>query len=82
MFQEEPIAINSSGLFAGKAGAYHHNQFWKWTNEKFETLELTEEPTPELLKLKREAQGLISIIDLFLKSEKESKQNSGDNGQQ
>lgn len=81
MFQEDSIAINSSGLFAGKAGAYHHNQFWKWTSDKFETLEVTEEPTPELLKLKREAQGLISITDLFLKSEKESKQNSGDNGQ-
>lgn len=82
MFQEESIAINSSGLVAGKAGAFHNNKYWKWADETFLSLELTEEPTAELLALKQKAQGLISITDLFLKSEKENKQSSGDSGQQ
>lgn len=83
LFQEDSIAINSSGIYANKAGAYHHNKFWKWAdNNKYEILEMLDGPTPELLKLKQKADGLISITDLYLKSEKESKQNSGDNGQQ
>lgn len=82
MFQEDSIAINSSGLIAGKAGAFHNNKYWNWTDNTFSSLELTEAPTAELVNLKKKAQGLISITDLFLKSEKENKQNSADSDQQ
>lgn len=77
MFSEKSDAINSSGLIAGPDGAYHHGKFWKWRDENYEFLEPTE-PTPELQKLKSKAQGLISITDIYLKSEKQNKKNSAD----
>jgi hypothetical protein len=77
MFSEQSDAINSSGLIAGPDGAYHHGRFWKWRDGNYEFLEPTE-PTPELLKLKSKAEGLISITDIYLKSEKQNKKNSVD----
>lgn len=78
MFSEESVAINSSGLFAGPAGAYHHGKFWKWKDDKFDLMYPTE-PTPELMKLKSKAQGLISITDMYLKSEKSNRPSSEGN---
>lgn len=78
MFSEESDAINSSRLFAGPAGAYHHGKYWKWKDDQFDLMYPTE-PTPELMKLKSKAEGLISITDLYLKSEKLNKPNSEGN---
>lgn len=77
MFNEDSHAINSSGLYAGPAGAYHHGKFWKWKDESFRMLEPSE-PTPELQQLKAKAEGSISLTDSYLKSEKQSKQYSAD----
>ncbi len=72
LFSEEGHAMNSSGIVANKFGAYHNDQFWKWKNLDQQILEPTE-LTPELLKLKNHSLGLISITDLYLKEEKQSK---------
>lgn len=81
LFAPETLAMNSFNLYANKAGAYHHDKFWRW--KKGEELILEESgPTPELLKMKRKAQALIGLTDLYLKTEKKRKQTDGDNGQQ
>lgn len=72
MLGEDSVATNSSGIVANKFGAWHHNQFWKWKDISKQILEPSTE-TPELLKLKKHQQGLISITDLFLKQEMEDK---------
>lgn len=69
---ENSDAINSSGIFANQAGAYHHNKFWKWANLEEQILIETTE-TPELQALKLKARGLIGLTDSYLKSEKNRK---------
>jgi phosphoglycerol transferase MdoB-like AlkP superfamily enzyme len=69
LITEESFAMNSSGLVANKSGAYHHGAYWKWKDMKKQILEPAEE-TPELLKLKKHREGIISITDLYLKHEK------------
>jgi hypothetical protein len=75
LFTEESDAINSTGLYADKYGAFHHDKFWKWSDKEKQLLETSDE-TPELHALKLKARGLIGLTDAFLKSEKKSKQNS------
>lgn len=72
MFSEKSDSINSSGLYANKDGAYHHGKFWKWVDLKSQIMAPAEQ-TPELLKLKKKAEGLIGITDAYLKSEKNRK---------
>jgi phosphoglycerol transferase MdoB-like AlkP superfamily enzyme len=72
LFSKDTYALNSSGLVANEKGAYHHAQFWKWKDLEKQILEPTAE-TPELLKLKKHAEGLITITDLYLKEENASK---------
>lgn len=79
MFSEESDAINSSGLIASKAGAFHHDRFWKWKDLSNQLMEPAE-PTPELEKMKNKGRGLIGLTDAFLKNEKIRKQSDGDNG--
>lgn len=69
-------AQNSSGLYAGAEGAYHHKKFWKWKDKKSLLLEETE-PTPELNAMKRKAEAMIAITDRYLKEEK-AKGEAGD----
>lgn len=73
LFNEDSIAINSSGLIAGKHGAFHHDKFWKWEDREKQILTPTES-TPELLELVRKGRGLIGLTDAYLKSEKNRKQ--------
>ena len=77
----ESFAMNSSGLVANKSGAYHHGQFWKWKDLENQLLEPSEE-TPELLALRKHAEGLISITDLYLKNEKIRTPADGGSGRQ
>lgn len=63
------VAQNSSGLYAGTAGAYHHGKFWKWKDKTSLLLEETE-ATPELEEIRARARGLIAVTDQFLKEEK------------
>lgn len=72
LFEGPGHAMNSSGIVAGDAGAYHHGSFWKWKDKKAQILEASSQ-TPELLKLKQHQEGSISITDLFLKEEKKNK---------
>lgn len=74
-------AMNRTGLYANENGAYHHDKFWKWKDRKGLLLEQTE-GQPELLKLKRKSEALISITDLYLKLEKDRKPIDEDNDQQ
>jgi phosphoglycerol transferase MdoB-like AlkP superfamily enzyme len=76
MFTDDSHAMNSSGLVASKAGAYHNGKFWKWKDRERQLLEETE-TTPELLKLKQHSLGLISITDLYLKEENSRKRSGG-----
>lgn len=71
LFTEQGMAVNSSGLVANKKGAYHHKKYWKWKDLKNQVLEESEEEIPGLLS---HQSGIISITDLYLKAEKESKQ--------
>jgi phosphoglycerol transferase MdoB-like AlkP superfamily enzyme len=77
----ETFAMNSSGLVANKKGAYHHGQFWKWKDMSKQILEPAPQ-TPELLELKKHAEGLISITDLYLKNEKIGTPADGGSGRQ
>lgn len=79
LFVEKGTAVNSSGLIANKAGAYHHKKFWKWKDLKNQILEETDEEIPGLVP---HHSGLISITDLYLKEEKKSKQSVVENDQQ
>jgi phosphoglycerol transferase MdoB-like AlkP superfamily enzyme len=79
MLGEESHALNSSGLVASKLGAYHNGQFWKWENLDKQILALNAE-TPELSKLKRHAESLISVNDVLLKSEKTERPPAEGNG--
>jgi phosphoglycerol transferase MdoB-like AlkP superfamily enzyme len=78
MLTEHSDAINSSGIFANKAGAYHNGKYWKWASLEEQILVETSE-TPELLQLRRKAGGLIGLTDSFLKHEKNRKPSDGDN---
>lgn len=71
---------NSSGLYASREGAFHKGKFWKWQDKTSLLLEETPE-TPELLMMKRRAQGMIAITDRFLKEEKTSTQTALANDQ-
>jgi phosphoglycerol transferase MdoB-like AlkP superfamily enzyme len=73
LLKDEGLALNSSGLVANKAGAYHHDSFWKWKDLKNQMMEETE-ATPELILLKRKKEALISLTDLYLKEEKDRTQ--------
>lgn len=81
LFNDESIAINSSGLIANESGAFHHDKYWKWSDKEKLILEQTE-ATPELENLKKRGRGLISLTDLYLKYEKKNKPRSEGNGQQ
>src|SRR5690606_34214736 len=81
LLSKDTFAINSSGLVANKKGAYHHGRFWKWKDRKKQLLEPAEE-SPELVRLKKHQQGLISITDVFLKEEKESTRSASNNDRQ
>ena len=72
MFSEESSAMNNSGLFADKNGAFHHGKFWKWKDMNKLILE-TSDSTPELETLVRKSKGLIGITDSYLKAEKKNK---------
>lgn len=77
MFNEKTSGINSSGLFANEAGAFHHEKFWKWKDLESQILE-PGEATPELEALKLEGKGLIGLTDSYLKDEKKRTQPSGE----
>lgn len=70
LFAEEGFAMNSSGIVANKKGAFHHGKFWKWKSRKKQILEESAEEIPGIVPHR---QGLISITDLYLKSEKNGK---------
>jgi len=72
LFQDDGVAINSSGLVANKLGAYHHNTFWKWKDDSFNLL-IPTQPTEELLRLKKYKEALIGLTDLYLKEENRHK---------
>jgi phosphoglycerol transferase MdoB-like AlkP superfamily enzyme len=73
MIARSGVSQNSSGIYASAEGAFHHNKYWKWKDKTSLLLEETQE-TPELVTVKRRAQGLIAITDRFLKEEKASTQ--------
>jgi phosphoglycerol transferase MdoB-like AlkP superfamily enzyme len=81
LISEDSTALNSSGIVANKDGAFHHGQYWKWSDNTFQKLVKTS-PTPELMKLKRYREGIISLTDLFLKEEKRSRKTDVKNDQQ
>jgi phosphoglycerol transferase MdoB-like AlkP superfamily enzyme len=70
LFAEEGFAMNSSGIVANKKGAFHHGKFWKWKSRKKQILEESAEEIPGIVPHR---EGLISITDLYLKSEKNGK---------
>lgn len=78
LVDEPGIAQNSSGLFASAGGAYHHDQFWKWKNQSQQVLEPTP-PNAEVETLKRKAEALISLTDLYLKEERASTHSAAEN---
>lgn len=63
------VAQNSSGLYAGGAGAIHHGKFWRWKDRTSLLLEETQS-SPELLEIDKRARGLIAVTDAYLKEEK------------
>lgn len=69
LLTDDSLSVNSSGHYASKVGAFHHGEFWKWKDLDRQVLERSE-ATPELLKLKRKAEGLIGLTDAYLKEEK------------
>lgn len=71
---------NSSGLYAGSDGAFHHGKYWKWKDKTSLLLEETV-MTPELEAMRLRAQGMIAITDQFLKDEKANTQTVSANGQ-
>ncbi|MES2529060.1 MAG: sulfatase-like hydrolase/transferase [Bdellovibrionota bacterium] len=81
MIENSGTAQNSSGIYAGKEGAWHHGKFWKWKDHSSLLLEETPE-TPELLNMRNRAKGLISVTDKYLKEEKANTQTVSGNGQQ
>lgn len=70
MFSDASFAQNSSGLVANDLGAFHHDRYWKWKDMDQQILEPVD-MAPELVNLKRKGQGLIGLIDVFLKNEKQ-----------
>ncbi len=68
LLSEESFAMNTSGLLAGKAGAFHHDRFWKWKDGEAQLLEEASQ-TEELQGLRRRSQALISLTDQFLREE-------------
>ena len=66
---EDGIAINSSGIFANKDGAFHHGQYWKWSEGKL----VPTEESLELNNLRQRSQSFIGLTDFYLKEEKARK---------
>ncbi len=71
------LSQNSSGIYATSLGAYFHQKYWKWKDEKSLLLEETPE-TPELVKMRKKAEGMIAITDAYLKEEKKNTKPAGD----
>lgn len=78
---EQGLAQNSAGIIANENGSYHHGSYWAWKSKTEMTLIKTTE-TPELLRMKRKAESLIGLTDLYLKEEKARKSSVSGNGQQ
>ncbi|MBA2403718.1 MAG: sulfatase-like hydrolase/transferase [Bdellovibrionales bacterium] len=72
LINEEGMAQNSAGIIANQKGAYHHKAYWSWKTDAAMTLNETSE-NEELLKMKRKAESLIGLTDLYLKEEKSRK---------
>lgn len=79
LFSGNSFALNSSGIVASEAGAYHHGEYWKWKDLSKQILEPSPE-TPELARLRKHGEGLITITDLFLKEENANKLPDAKNG--
>ena len=75
LFSDQGMALNSSGIFANKDGAFHNDKYWSWKS-KTELILTETNKTPELELLKNKAQGLIGLTDLYLKEEKARKNSS------
>jgi phosphoglycerol transferase MdoB-like AlkP superfamily enzyme len=81
LIEEEGIALNSSGLFASKKGAFHHGTYWTWSDSAPQILKSSEE-TEELKKIRQRAEALIGLTDSYLKEEKTRKRSDVKNGPQ
>ena len=81
LLSEEGIAINSSGLFANKDGAFHHDAFWKWSSNGLKNLEQTKEQNPLLNRVRSRAESMIGLTDFYLKEEKARKQSASKSDQ-
>jgi phosphoglycerol transferase MdoB-like AlkP superfamily enzyme len=77
---EEGIALNSSGLAANSAGAFHHNSFWGHTNQKDQILKQIPE-NEDLKNVRERSRSLIGLTDLYLKQEKARTQSVSKSGQ-
>ncbi len=77
---EKGIAQNSAGIIANEKGSYHHGQYWNWKTDSQKTL-IPATETPELLEMKRKAESLVGLTDLYLKEEKARKNSVLKNGQ-
>ncbi len=73
LFNEDTISVNSSGLYANKSGAYHHEKYWRWKDLGRQILEPLEEKNAELDNLRIRSQALIGLTDAYLKAEKNRK---------
>ncbi len=69
LFNEEGVAINSSGLFANKHGAYSQKSFWTWKSGSKLLLERSS-PSTELEALRSRSRSQIGLTDFYLKEEK------------
>lgn len=75
IFSGKSFSMNSSGLVADKQGAHHHDKYWVWKDLKNQILEASPE-TPELLRLKLRATGMMGVTDAYLKEEKKNRKDS------
>jgi hypothetical protein len=79
LFGDDSHAINSTGIYANKEGAFHHGKYWKWKDLEHQLLEPAEE-TEGLKALVQHGHGMIGITDSYLKAEKKNTPPAGDNG--
>jgi phosphoglycerol transferase MdoB-like AlkP superfamily enzyme len=77
---EEGIALNSSGLAANSAGAFHHNSFWGHANQQDQILKQIPE-NEDLKNIRDRSRSLIGLTDLYLKQEKARTQSVSKSGQ-
>ena len=64
------FAFNSSGLIANEFGAVDDKNWYRWSDDKFNSLEVVSTPPQGAEKLATKFGAMLGIVDEYLKNQK------------